>query len=382
MSATTGHIDTVVVGGGQAGLSVGYHLAQKGRQFVILEGAPRVGDQWRNRWDSLRLFTPARFDGLAGMPFPSDPDYFPTKDEMADYLEAYVDRFHLPVRTSQRVEGLTRDGDTFTVRTSAGTITANNVVVAMGHYQTPRVPAFAADLGAAITQLHSKEYRSPAQLQEGPVLLVGAGNSAAEIGMEVSRTHQTYMSGRDVGHIPFRISGFLGRKLLVRLVLRGLFHRVLTVGTPMGRKMRPRALSRGGPLIRTKPKELAAAGVTRVPRVAGVKDGRPVLDNGEIIDVANIIWCTGFNSGLEWIDLPIHGDHEPLHDRGIVASEPGLYFVGLHFQSALSSGMIHGVGRDAANIVRHLTARTAGGAVGAQPLAGTVAAWLPQRISS
>lgn len=380
MSTPTEHIDTVVIGGGQAGLSAGYHLAQTGRQFAILEAAQRVGDVWRNRWDSLRLFTPARYDSLVGLPFPADPNYFPTKDEMADYLESYVEHFDLPVRTGVRVERLAREGSTFTVTTSDGTITADNVVVAMGHYQRSRIPAFAADLDPGITQLHSKDYRSPAQLQDGPVLLVGAGNSAAEIAMELSHTHQIVMAGRKVGHIPFHIDGFLGRKLLVKMVLRGLFHRVLTVDTPMGRKLRPKALSQGGPLIRTKPKDLAAAGVTRVSRVAGVKDGRPVLDDGEVIDVANVIWCTGFDSGLKWIDLPIHGDHEPLHERGIVAGEPGLYFVGLHFQSSLSSGMIHGVERDAARIVSHLTQRTALPA-GAHPLAGTVAAWLPQRLS-
>ena len=382
MSTTTEHIDTVVIGAGQAGLNVGYHLARAGREFVILEGAARVGDQWRNRWDSLRLFTPARYDGLAGLPFPAAPAYFPTKNEMADYLEGYVEHFDLPVRTDVHVQRLSRNGDTFAVRTSDGTITADNVVVAMGNYQLPRVPDFAAGLEPAITQLHSKDYRSPAQLQDGPVLLVGAGNSAAEIGMEVSRTHQTYMSGRNVGHIPFRIDGFLGRKLLVKMVLRGLFHRVLTVDTPMGRKVRPKVLSHGGPLIRTKPKDLRGAGITRVGRVAGTRDGRPLLDNGDVCDVANIIWCTGFRPGFEWIDLPIHGDHEPTHDRGIVADEPGLYFVGLHFQTSLSSAMIHGVERDAARIVRHLTGRAAGTAVGARTLSGTVAAWLPQRLSS
>jgi putative flavoprotein involved in K+ transport len=354
-------VETLVIGGGQAGLAVGYHLARRGLPFLIVDGNERIGDVWRRRWDSLRLFTPARFDGLPGVPFPAPPDTFPTKDEMADYLEAYAAHVALPVRTGTRIDRLTREGDRFVAEAGTTRIDAANVVVAVGTYQRPKVPPFASDLAPDIVQLHSIDYRDPGQLQPGDVLLVGAGNSGSELAMELSRDHHVVMSGRSTGAIPFRIDGWFGRTVGVRLVVRVLFRRVLTVRTPIGRRVRPKVLTIGGPLIRVKPRDLVAAGVERVPRVAGVRAGRPVLDDGRLLEVANVVWCTGFHPGFDWIDLPIHGEHEPAHDAGIVPSQPGLYFVGLHFLSAMSSEMIHGVGDDAEQIVAHLADRVAAG---------------------
>jgi putative flavoprotein involved in K+ transport len=371
------HIETVVIGAGQAGLTTGYHLAQQRRPFIILDANERVGDSWRQRWDSLRLFTPARYDGLVGMPFPADPHYFPSKDEMGDYLEGYAERFHLPVRTGMPVERLARHGDRFTVTADGQTLEADNVIVAMANYQRPRLPRFAAELDPDIVQLHSSAYRSPAQLRDGAVLLVGAGNSGAEIAMDVVGDHPTWVAGRNVGAIPFRIDGFLGRHLLVRLVLRGVFMRVLDVRTPIGRKMRAKVMGHSGPLIRTKVRHLQSAGVQLVPRVAGVQAGLPLLEDGRVLDVANVIWCTGFGPGFDWIDLPIHGDHEPRHERGVVPDHPGLFFVGLHFLSSLSSAMIHGVDRDARRIVGHVVERAATHPEPTGVLSGTVAAWLP-----
>ena len=370
-SGTAERVHTVVIGGGQAGLSVGYHLARRGIPFVILESHPRIGDQWRQRWDSLRLFTPARFDGLPGMPFPAHGDAFPTKDEMAAYLEAYAARFRLSVRTGVRVERLSRAGDRFVVTVAGGErLEADNVVVAMATFQRRRVPPFADGLDPAVLQLHSSDYRSPAQLREGGVLVVGSGNSGAEIALEVARAgHRTWMSGRDVGHIPFRIEGLAARLLLARLVLRFVFHRVLTVATPIGRRVRPKVLFRGGPLIRVKPRDLAAAGVERAARVVGVRDGLPSLEGDRVLPVANVIWCTGFHPGFSWIDLPVFGpDGEPLHERGVVAREPGLFFVGLHFLYAMSSTMIHGVGRDAERVARAIAARARLPGAAAEPL--------------
>ncbi len=344
-------IETLVIGGGQAGLSVGYHLQRRGRPFVILDDRERIGDAWRERWDSLRLFTPARFNGLDGMPFPASPYDFPTKDEMGDYLESYARRFALPVRLGVRVDGLRREGDRFIVTAGALRFEAENVVVAMANYQRPHTPSFASELDPDITQLHSFDYRNPGQLRDGPVLLVGAGNSGSEIAMELAPTRRVWMSGRNTGHIPFRIAGFAGRKLLVRLVLRGLFHRVLSNSNPLGRRVRGKVLGKGGPLIRVQPKDLARAGVTWVPKTRGVREGKPVLEDGQVLDVANVVWCAGFQPGFDWIDLPIHGPHEPRHRSGLVDGVPGLYFVGLHFLHALSSGMVHGVGRDAERVV-------------------------------
>jgi putative flavoprotein involved in K+ transport len=353
----TERIDTIVIGAGQAGLSVGYHLARRGVPFVILDAGKRIGDQWRKRWDSLRLFTPARFSSLDGLPFPGDADSFPTKDAMGDYLEAYARRFALPVRCGVRVERVSRLGERFLVIAGDQRFEADNVVVAMANYQRPRVPAFANELDPRIVQLHSFEYRNPAQFQEGGVLVVGAGNSGAEIALDAARAHDTCVAGRDTGHVPFRIDGLAARLLLVRLVLRVVFHRILTVATPMGRKVRAKVLHEGGVLVRTKPRDLTAAGITRVPRVAGVRNGLPLLEDGRVLDVANVVWCTGFHPGFSWIDLPVFGpDGEPQHDRGVVSSEPGLYFVGLHFLFAMSSVMIHGVGRDAERIADRISA--------------------------
>jgi putative flavoprotein involved in K+ transport len=225
------------------------------------------------------------------------------------------------------------------------------------------VPLFARDLASDIVQLHSREYRSPAQLRDGDVLIAGAGNSGAEIAIELAArgrkpAPRVWLSGRDTGHLPFHIDGPFGRRFFVPLVLRFLFHRILTVRTPIGRMVRPKMLHHGSPLIRTKPAELAAAGVQRVPRIAGVRDGRPLLEDGRVLDVANVVWCTGYHPGFSWIDLPIFDDHaEPRHEGGVVLDAPGLYFVGLHFLYSMSSTMIHGVGRDAARIVEAIAAR-------------------------
>jgi len=352
-------LETIVIGGGQAGLSVGYHLARRGLPFVILEANERIGDSWRKRWDSLRLFSPAQFDGLAGMPFPAPAHSFPTKNEMADYLESYAAKFKLPVRTGVRVDRLSRRGDVFVVTAGDRRFEAKHVVVAMANYQSPRVPSFASELDASIVQLHSSEYRNPSQLRDGAVLVAGAGNSGAEIAIEVARSHRTWMAGKGTGQIPFRITGLAARWLLVPLLFRIVFHRLLTIKTPMGRKARPKALSQGGPLIRVKQDDLAEAGVHRVARVVGVRNGLPLLEEEQTVDVANVIWCTGFHPGFSWIDLPIFAESGgPLHEGGVVASEPGLYFVGLHFLYAFSSTMIHGVGRDAARIAATIAART------------------------
>jgi putative flavoprotein involved in K+ transport len=352
-------LDVIVVGGGQAGLAVGQQLAKSGLRFAILDAHHRIGDAWRKRWDSLRLFTPAKFDGLPGMRFPAPANSFPTKDQMADYLETYAARFELPVRTGVKVDRLFRRGSRYVVRAGAHELEADQVVVAMAHYQRPRRPSFADQLSPEIAQLHSSDYRNLEQLRPGAVLLAGAGNSGAELAMEMARAGRpTVVAGPDTGEAPFEMNSFLGRALLARFLLRFVFHRVLTVRTPMGRKMRPKALTRGVPLIRVKGKALAAARVERTARVVGALDGKPLLEDGRVLDVANVIWCTGFHPGFAWIDLPIFGENnEPLHEAGVVTGAPGLYFVGLGFLYAMSSSMIHGVGRDAARIVKAIRSR-------------------------
>jgi putative flavoprotein involved in K+ transport len=368
---TNESIHTVIIGAGQAGLAAAYHLKKLGVPFVVLEANARIGDSWRDRWDSLRLFTPAKFDAIDGMAFPAPANGFPTKNEMADYLESYARRFQLPVRTGVAVKRVSRSGDRFVVSTTAGAIEADNVVVAMASYQKPFTPAFARELDPEIRQMHSTEYRNPGQLRAGDVLLVGAGNSGAEIALELAKSRRTFLSGRHVGHVPFRVEGLAARLLLLRLVLRVFFHRIATVNTPIGRKLRPKFKLQGTPLVRTKPSDLLAAGVQRVARVSGVRDGKPILEDGRVLDVANVIWCTGYRAGFSWIDLPVFDDHGlPIHERGAVAKAPGLYFLGLAFIYSASSTMIHGVSRDAEYTARAIANRR----VAARPKALAVSA--------
>jgi putative flavoprotein involved in K+ transport len=355
--------DVIVIGAGQAGLVTGYHLQRRKLRFIILDGGERIGDAWRQRWDSLRLFTPARYNGLSGMPFPGPEWYFPTKDEMADYLESYAAKFALPVRMRSRVEKLSQHAGEFVVHAKGFELRAAQVVIAMSSYQRPRIPAFAKQLRPDIVQFHSLDYRNPSQFGSGAVLVVGAGNSGAEIALEAARDHQTWMSGRDVGHIPFDVESAASRLVLSRLVIGFAFHHVLTVRTPIGRKARPRVISRGLPLIRLKPRHIDAAGVKRVARVAGVRDGLPVLDDGTVLEVGTVVWSTGFDHGLSWVDLPdlIGDDGEPRHRSGISTTHPGLYYVGQHFLHSFSSTMIRGVSRDAARIVKAAAQRHYGG---------------------
>lgn len=356
--ADTDQFETIVIGGGQAGLAIGHHLARLGVPFVILDANDRIGDSWRRRWDSLRLFTPARYDALPGMRFPAPSLSYPTKDETADYLEAYAARFELPVRSGVRVDRLVKDEDRFVVSAGDLRFEAKNVVVACGAYQAPRVPDFAPELDPAIVQLHSSQYRGPSQLREGGVLVVGAGNSGAEIAMEASHRHRTWLSGRDTGQEPTR-AGSVPDRLLVP-IMWFMASRVLNVRTPIGRKVRDHFLDppRGIPLGRVRRRDITAAGIERVARTAGVRNGRPVLEDGQILDVSNVIWCTGFVPDFSWIDLPIPDRNGlPVHTRGVVESLPGLYFMGLPFLSTLSSALVGGVGRDAEHIAGHLIAR-------------------------
>jgi putative flavoprotein involved in K+ transport len=360
------HFDTIIIGGGQAGLVTGYYLQQQGRDFVILDANERIGDAWRKRWNSLRLVTPARYSGLPGMPFPAPAYSHPTKDNMADYLTTYAARFNLPVRTAVKVDRLSKQGGRFIVMASdlspfdsaqdgsrkALRLEADNVVVATGVYHSPSVPAFATELAPDIVQLHSNEYRHPSQLQEGSVLVVGASNSGAEIALEVSRSHRTILSGRHPGSEPTR-PGSRADRIVVPIIWFFLSH-VLSVNTAIGRRAAAQLRSHGLPLAWIRPADLLAAGVERIlARTVGARDGLPVLEDGRVLDVQNVIWCTGFAPDFSWIDLPIFGDDgEPIHERGVVTTEPGLYFVGLFFQSAATSSLIGGVGKDAAYIVK------------------------------
>ena len=363
MSQDSQQLDAVVIGAGQAGLAAGHHLARADLRFEILEKGPRVGEIWRRRWDSLRLFTPAQHDGLPGRPFPAVRNTFPGKGEFADYLEDYAAALGLPVRTGVEVTRVSRAGGGFAVETPAGTVRARNVIVAAGAQALPRVPDAAEGLDSAIHQLHSLHYRSPADIPGGDVLVVGAGNSGSEIALELSGSHRVLLSGRPTPHVPGPVLRYAGGAYWL------FIHSVLTVGTPVGRKVAAGFHRRGAPLLRISPQDLEAAGVVRVPRLAGTAGGQPVLDGGSPAPARTVIWATGYRADLDWIDgLELAASGWPATRRGVVPSTPGLYFVGMPFQYALTSGLIGGVDRDAAYVVKHLAQRVAGPSVVARVL--------------
>lgn len=349
--------ETVVIGGGQAGLAVGYHLAARDDDFIILSDEKRVGDNWRRRWDSLRLFTPARYSGLPATPFPAPQNHLADKDEVADYLERYAERHELPVRLGSRVSRLSRNGERFAIEVdgSATTIEADSVVVATGAFQRPRVPAVATELSCEIHQLHSSEYRNPFALPDGPALVVGAGNSGAQIALELARFRKVWLAGRETGHLPRRVAG--------RDVFDWLWPlmRVAHADTRLGRRIRGRVQRGGDALIGIPEKELRSAGITRVGRVERECGGLPVCGRN-VIAPAVIVWCTGYRPDYSWIDVPgaIGGDGFPMHRKGASTSAANLFFVGLRFQHRLNSSLIGGVGDDAAFVAECIARRAEG----------------------
>ncbi len=374
--------ETVVIGGGQAGLAVGYHLKRQGRSFVILDRNDSVGDSWRARWDSLKLYSPASRDGLPGMDFPGRRTSYPTANEMADYLEAYAERFDLPVLTGTGVDTLTKEDGRYVASAGGRRFEAGSVVVATGVFQRPHVPDFSSELDPSITQLHSNAYRNLSQLQDGPVLVVGASHSGSDIAFEAASKHEVILSGTDTGQIPAPIESRRGR-----VVFRGLFFvgtHILTVDTPPGRKMRPHIRHGGGPLLRYRRKDLRAAGVERVlARTVGVENGLPVLDGGRVLDVRNVVWCTGFRPDYSWIRFPfeIGADGFPVQYRGAVSSSPGLYMVGLPFLHSFASMLIGGAGRDAERVVQHIVSDVAAEPA-ATPERHPLAAVAEERVAS
>lgn len=351
-------IETVIIGAGQAGLATGHHLQRQGRPFVILDAASRVGDQWRQQWDSLTLYTPTTYNGLPGMPFPGRRWAFPGKDEVADYLAQYAAHFELPIRFGTRVTGLhpTDDGG-YVVVTDQEELRCQNVVVCTGTFgRAPFMPEFAADLDPTILQLHSSEYRRPGQLREGPVLVVGASHSGTDIAHEVAETHPTMLAGRDCGQIPVRIESRTARVVFPMLMFA--WRHVVTRRTPVGRVAMSHVRYHGGPMLRVKRSDLVDRGVERVTeRVSGVENGRPVIA-GTAVDIANVVWATGFRQVFDWIDLPIFGeDGWPREYRGVVPEAPGVFFCGMSFQHGFSSMLLPGVGRDAGHVAHRITQR-------------------------
>jgi putative flavoprotein involved in K+ transport len=358
---TTERVETVIIGAGQAGLSAGYHLSRRGMPFVILDADARVGDHWRDHWESLRLYSPAGWDGLPGMRFPAARFHYPSGREMGDYLEAYARNFDLPVVSGTRVDGVRpADGPAggYVVTAGERRYEAAHVIIATGAFTKPRVPDFAGRLDPAIRQLHSSEYRNPSQLQAGPVLVVGVSHSGADVAYEVARTHRTLLAGHAHGELPVRVVD-TRRAWIVWPIMAFVASHVLTMRTPIGRKMAPFVRMGGGPLLRIRSGDLAEAGVERfAARVEGVRDGKPELADGQVLDVANVVWCTGFRPDYGWIRVSdfLGDDGWPKGVRG-AATAPGLYFLGVPFTYGFTSMLVAGAGRDAAYVADRIAER-------------------------
>ena len=341
---------TIIIGAGQAGMAAGYYLQKTGEDFLIIDSAKRVGDSWRQRWDTLRLFTPSQYDGLPGFPFPAPRDTFPSKDEIADYLEKYATRFNLPVQLNEKVIRLNRGPSGFEITTSKRVFNAENIIVATGTNPCPKIPEFAGDLDRNIFQIHSSQYKNPNSLPPGNVLVVGAGTSGVEISLELAGSRNTMLAGVPTFHIPDPIFRYAGR------IYWWFVSHLLTVRTPIGRKAREGILKGGGPLIRVSAKDLIPAGVEHVSRVAGTEKGYPKLEDGRVINATSIVWATGYKPDFSWIDLDITDKENgwPVTKMGVSEHIPGMYFMGMIFQYGLTSGLVGGVGRDAAYIVKKI----------------------------
>jgi putative flavoprotein involved in K+ transport len=344
-------LDVVVVGGSQAGLTIGWHLAQQGLRFVVLEAGPEVGHVWRSRWDSLKLFTPAQYDALPGMAFPAPADTYPTKDPVADYLQTYAKAFDLPVRLDAKVTELRRlDDGSFQVHTGDATYQARQVVVATGPFQVPFVPPQAAKLDPSVTQVHSADYRNPQALPDGPVLVVGGGNSGFQIAEELAATRQVDLSiATTYPMLPQRRAG---RDLFWWLTRLGLLR--VTVTSRPGRRM-----SRRDFVIGTNRRRLERAGVRFRPRLVDA-DGRTVrfADHSLLEDIGVVVWATGYRPDYAWIHIPeVVREGHVVHRRG-VTEVPGLYFLGLSWQHTRGSALLGFVNDDAAYLAEQISSPT------------------------
>jgi putative flavoprotein involved in K+ transport len=343
-------VDVVVVGAGQAGLVMGYFLARAGSSFVILDAADSVGSAWRNRWDSLVLFTPRRYSALAGMPFTGDPDTYPTRDEVIAYLEEYATRFNLRLELNARVRSVHVVENGFVVDATGRQFTADTVVVATGPFQQPNVPEIAEQLSPAVVQMHSTEYKNPNDLPNGVVLVVGGGNTGFQIAEELSGSREVHLAiGTRQTPLPQRL---MGRDLFWWLTKTGLIRR--SVETRIGRRA-----SQRDTLIGSSPRRARRHGVRVRPRAVTASDKTVTFADDTSLAIDAVVWATGFRLGFTWLDVPVlASDGRPIHRRG-VTDVPGLYFLGLSWLHTRGSGLIGFVRDDAEYLAGRIMERAA-----------------------
>jgi putative flavoprotein involved in K+ transport len=338
--------EVIVVGGGQAGLAIGYFLAQQGRDFTILEADRVPAAAWRARWDSLKLFTPVRYSSLPGLTFPGDPDSYPTRDEVAAYLTDYARHFELPIELDSRVHSIRRTDGSYLFALDDRTYEADQVVVATGPFQVPFVPAIAEHLGPDVVQLHSTAYRTPTDIPEGVVLVVGGGNTGFQIAEELSASREVHLSiGSRQTPLPQRI---FGRDLFWYLEATGLIAK--TTASRIGRRLEGRDT-----LIGSSPRASRRRhGVQLHGRAVGATGRTVSFSDGEKLDADAVIWATGFRVDHSWIDAPVFDDDgRVVHRRGVTES-PGLYFLGLSWLHTRGSALIGWVKDDAEHIARQI----------------------------
>jgi putative flavoprotein involved in K+ transport len=349
MSDTSERREVVVVGGGQAGLAIGHHLAARGRHFTILEGAAEPAAAWRSRWDSLTLFTPVRYDSLPGLPFPGDPDSYPGRDDVVEYLTDYARRFELPVEYDSRVHSVRPSPGGYSVEAPGRRYEADQVVVATGPFQVPRVPPIARELHPAVMQFHSSEYRNAEALPPGPVLVVGGGNTGFQIAAELAAAHEVHLSiGSRQMPLPQR---FLGRDVFRWLDGSGLMRK--TVDSRIGQRMKDRDT-----LIGSRPRTLRRRhGVRLHDRTVAASGSEVTFADGSRVTASTVVWATGFEVDHSWIDAPIFDAAGRLqHERGVTAT-PGLYFLGLPWQHTRGSALLGWVKDDAAHLAERIGSR-------------------------
>ncbi|MEK5069656.1 flavin-containing monooxygenase [Sporosarcina sp. FSL K6-1508] len=344
--------ETIVIGAGQAGLTMGYNLKQSKKDFLIIDKGLALGEEWKNRYDSLKLFTPRMYSSLPGMPLDGKQQGFPTKDEIADYLKGYSETFAIPVQLDTEVLSVTKTEDGFCVETTKGKVNTTNIVVATGPFQKKRIPAFSSFLSENILQLHSSEYINPSQLQPGNVLVVGGGNSGAQIAVELSEGKDTYLAiSEKLHYFPLTIGGksvfwWFDKLGILKVTSRSF------IGNQLQKK--------GDPIFGSELKNaIKDRAITLKGRVVNGMYNQITFEDSTTLEVKNIIWATGFQHEYEWlkVDGVIDNQKKIIHQRGI-SPIIGLYFLGLPWQSHRGSSLLQGVGYDAEYIIEHMKKTT------------------------